>query len=121
MARPKIGRRYMAQQLSLEQALIAKERGIDIVEEGAHEAWKMQAMEAIWKCAKANETVFVDDVWKILGVRTDEDRAMGAMMRKAKALKWIAPTKEFKQSASPKSHGNWRMVWESLITERGLL
>ena len=99
MARLTIERRVVAQQLSLE-------------------AWKMQAMEAIWRCAKNNQMFIVDAVWQILGVRTDEDRVMGQMMRKAKALKWIASTKVFKQSASPKSRGNWRMVWESLITER---
>ena len=108
----------MAQQLSLEQALIAKERGIDIVEEGAREAWKMQAMEAIWKCAKTNQMFIVDAVWQVLEVRTDEDRAMGAMMRKAKSLNWIRPTEHFRTSASVKSHGNPRRVWESLITER---
>ncbi len=54
----------MAQQLSLEQALMAKEKGMAMVEEGAHNAWKMQAMEAIWKCAKNNHLFIVDDVWK---------------------------------------------------------
>jgi|TARA_Y100000296_G_C5131502_1_gene235806 hypothetical protein len=110
-----------AHQLSLEQALIAKKKGMDRVEDGAHESWKMQAMEAIWRCAKKHHLFFVDDVWGFLDEKTYDNRAMGPMMRKASSLKWIAPTREFKPSASPKSHGNPRRVWESLIIERNLL
>ena len=110
-----------AHQLSLEQALIAKEKGMDRVEEGAHNAWKMQAMEAIWKCAKNNHLFMVDDVWKFLDGTTYDNRAMGPMITKAKSLNWIRPTEHFRTSASVKSHGNPRRVWESLIIERGLL
>jgi len=74
------------------------------------------------KTGKELRTFIVDAVWPNIeeGVMTHENRAIGAMMTRAKGLGWIEPTSEFQLSIIPSHHATPRRVWKSLLTVSSL-
>ena len=108
----------MQQQLwDAQRADEAKARAIDRVEAGASQQWRDAALSAVWNVAATRQTFTTDDVW----VRIDdsavvaEPRAMGAVMRKARAEGYIQPTDEFRLSQRVASHRRPLRVWESKV------
>ena len=63
-----------------------------------------------------NETLTTDDIWEyIYDGMTHDNRAMGAVMRKAQAEGWIEPTDRTVKSTRPVCHSRPIRVWRSKL------
>ncbi|MHB2029897.1 MAG: hypothetical protein ACYCPT_13950 [Acidimicrobiales bacterium] len=80
--------------------------------------WLAKAMESVRFCARMKPTFTTDDVWARLEFQrvegTHEPRAMGAVMRHAKAEKIVMPTGEYRVSERIECHGRPVAVWRSM-------
>lgn len=88
------------------------------VEANAPAVWSVMALDAVRECAGANREFIVDEVWSYMpdgAPTTPDNRAMGPVMRRAKAAGMIEPTEAFRLTRQVKSHRAPRRVWRSLI------
>jgi hypothetical protein len=77
----------------------------------ADPAWMQQALRAVHHVAGTRSRFTTDDVWALLDQTTHEHRAMGAVMRHARAAGWCTPTGEYQQSSRDVAHGRPVRVW----------
>ena len=114
-----ISRRYQPSLFDYDRAIARdrRERAIKKVEENARPEWKDIAYESLLKTAGDLNYLIVDEVWKRMprGYSTHENRAMGAVMRRALADGVISKTEQYRPSAKASSHGAIRSVWKSEI------
>lgn len=98
----------------------AANHAIELVAAGACEAFRREALRAVWDVAVARESFIVDAVWEAMSVpwAVSDKRAMGAIMQEAKHRGWIAPSDCFVASAQVACHANPRRVWRSLVNRR---
>jgi len=103
-----------------DKARLARESAIKRVGDNAEHDWKDVAYESVLRTASELDSFIVDEVWKRMpkGYSTHENRAMGAIIRKAVSDGVIAKTDQYRPSAKKSSHGAIRSVWRSLIKER---
>ena len=92
-----------------------RDEAMACVDENADEAWKAAALNAVHWTAKYQAVFTTDDVWKRLLGKPHEPRAMGAVMRKAKDLGWIAPTDRFIATEKISQHRQPIRQWRSLL------
>lgn len=99
-----------------------REEAIARVREHAPDEWKAAASLAIRFVAARQDEFTTDRVWAVLAERgvtaPAERRAMGAAMRDAAHLGWIAPTNRTEESSRSVCHRRPERIWRSLI--RGL-
>lgn len=95
----------------------ARDEAIGRVERHADAAWKAEALEAVKGTASRNAFLTSDDVWQRLTTRPHEPRAMGAIMRHAVTLGWIAPTERFIPTLKASQHRQPIRVWKSLLIQ----
>jgi hypothetical protein len=103
---------------SLPAARGARDDAIKRVGENAETIWKRVALECIHEVALRQEFFVSDDVQKVLRcrpVQTHENRALGAMIMKARKLGWIESTGVYVQSAQKQCHANTVTRWKSLL------
>ena len=106
----------MTGQMSLEDALAARDAAIDQVEAHADAEWKRHALEAVARLARERRRFTTDDVWAVMGkVGTHEPRAMGAVMRQAFRLGLVRGTEDYVKSKRVACHGRPLRVWESTL------
>ncbi len=87
---------------------------LERVETAASEAWKAEALEAVYAVCCARHTFISDDVWEIGELpSTREDRALGPIMLRAARLGWCRKTTEVRPSV--RSHLAGKPIWESLL------
>lgn len=91
-----------------DEALVRAERNADA-------EWKAAALDAVRRTALESAYFTADDVWQKLTARPHEPRAMGAIMRQASLLEWIAPTDTFRPTAKISQHRQPIRVWKSLL------
>jgi len=98
-----------------ERARVSREEGIKKVEEHADPDWKDIAYEAVLRTSRDLDSFIVDEVWKRMprGFSTHENRAMGAVIRRAVSRGVISKTSEYRPSSKTSSHGAMRVVWKS--------
>lgn len=95
-------------------AIAARDTALRNVEENADEQWKEQALAAVRRTCEALPEWISDDVWAIGGLEsTREDRALGAVIRKAARLGWCVKTDRVRPSV--RSHGSGKSVWRSRL------
>lgn len=85
----------------------------------ANDQWKRMAYQAAVNVACRRDTLISDDVWDELaviapGVVTRENRAMGAVLRRAVKDRVVESTGTFVNSNRPGCHGT-PTVWRSLV------
>jgi|SRR6478609_8521520 len=101
-------------------------RAIAAADAGANPVWKEAALEIIKEIATRRKYLDTDEVFHELAKRkidTHERRAMGPVMNKAVANKWIVlrdcafcgTTKVIKQSIRDESHGKDTAIYKSLL------
>jgi hypothetical protein len=97
----------------------AKEDGIARAESAANPAWAAFMMAALVEVAKTRRFFYTDDIEELRqqrgGPATHENRAMGALMRRAKRDGICAPTNRFEPSKRVTCHRCPRRVWQSLL------
>lgn len=94
-----------------------------IAEAEAHadERWFAQALAVVRVLALRGEPFTTDDVWARLErmeTSTHEPRAMGAVMRRAKAAGLCRPTDDYRPSVRPEHHRGPVRVWVSARSRR---
>jgi isopentenyldiphosphate isomerase len=93
-----------------------RDKAITKVELHAAAQFLFAADKAIRKTAKAMPKFIIDDVWKNMpSIRTDDNRAMGAAIRRAVREGVITGTHEYRPSEQVQCHANPRRVWQSCI------
>lgn len=84
----------------------------------ADDAWWSAAMLAFARVATEHGLFTTDEVWAALdgaGVDTHEPRAMGAIVKRARAAGWIEPTGGYRESDRPGCHRRPCALWRSLV------
>lgn len=91
------------------------QEGIERAYAHAQEEWLAWAQAAVLACADTLAYFTSDDVQRLIpeGVTTREPRALGGVMRRAKARGLIYPTADFALSDRPVCHRNPKRVWGS--------
>jgi hypothetical protein len=96
---------------------MATEAAITQAEQNADQAWKEAALDAVQACATKHAFFTSDDVWAFIpeGFLTHENRAFGAVIRRAIKAGWMIPTGQFQKSLRVTNHSTYRPLWKSLI------
>lgn len=98
---------------------LATDTAIDAAEAAADTAWFLAALDAVKWCAETLFTLTTDDVWTRLENTYDGDpprepRALGAVMRRARAEGWIEPTADYDTSERRGCHMRPVRIWRCL-------
>lgn len=92
-----------------------KTASIDAVEDHADPDWLRSALVAARIVCVNREEFTTDAVWVLIPEAPNEPRAIGAVMRKVKALGWAKPTDRTELSRRPECHRRPVRVWRSLL------
>lgn len=107
---------------NVEAAEAALTEAVERVERNAEAEWMDAALKAVKLVAEHRETFTSDAIWAVLarwGVeQPHEERALGAVLRKAKTLGWCVTTNQTSRSVRPICHRRDLRVWRSLIVLR---
>lgn len=104
-----------AELFDLPKAEAKRDEAMERVEVGAG-SWIDHALECLHTVALGAEYLTTDDVWAILGTDSITDgRAMGPVVRKAAAQKWITKTGRTQKSVRTACNARPVTVWRSLI------
>jgi len=91
--------------------------GVDQAGENANARWMSIAYEAGCMVAETLSEFTTDDIWRVLdeeGVKTHDNRAMGAVIKNLKHDGWCRPTMRFVPSTRISRHGAPIRRWKSL-------
>jgi hypothetical protein len=80
----------------------------------ADDAWLREAGEIITRLAEENDYLTSDDVWALIETAPSESKMMGNALTRARELKIITRTTEYRRSVRRQNHGRQILVWESL-------
>lgn len=109
----------LADPAAVDAAIKARDEAIDRVSENAPHAFKVGTMESIEALALARDEFTTDAVWAFNDKRgvpmPHDNRAMGALMKRAAEAEWIEATDRFVPSARPEHHRGPIRVWRSRI------
>lgn len=87
---------------------------IEVAGLNADDGFMDAAFYAVVRVARRNRFFTTDDVWDALGDRgTRENRAMGAVMRKARTENICSPTGNYRPSVRLVAHGRPVRIWEA--------
>ena len=107
------------EQLSMSDAMRARDDAIARAERHAVDGWKTATFGVIRQLAESCASFTTDDVWlalqKLPDVATHEPRALGSMMRQAAKSGWIEPTDRYVNSQRPECHARPVKVWRSRL------
>lgn len=92
----------------------AAEKGIKAAAAKVGTAWMAMALGRLEVVARDREFFTADEVWERISAPADP-RAMGAVMRAAKRLRWIEGTGRYRTSGDKVCHGRKKEIWRSLI------
>jgi hypothetical protein len=93
-----------------------RDQALDAIEQHSPAQFLFAADKAIRKTARQFTAFIIDDVWKNMpDVRADDNRAMGAAIRRAVREGVIVATDDYRPSEQPQCHANPRRIWQSLI------
>lgn len=100
------------------QGDLFRDEGIKQVEENANLVWLKCAANHVHRTAKNYPEFTTDLIWSwmdLAGLTTHDNRAMGAVMKKAQAEGWIEPTDRVVKSTRPVCHSRPIRVWRSKL------
>lgn len=95
-----------------------RDEAVERVDLAASEEWKAAAWDAVKSVSGRLAYFTTDDVWEALresAVSTHENRAMGAVMTRARKAGLIFPTDEWRKSNRPECHSNPKRVWRRTL------
>lgn len=97
------------------QAQAQRELGIARATLGADPEWLVAAWEFLVEYLHTHDEMFVDDLWAAGLPHTHEDRALGALFRRASRSGYMTKTGTYRPSA--RSNMTEKPVWRSLINQ----
>ncbi len=103
----------MSTQLTIE----AIDQVIEAGHAHANSEWRRVALESVRLLSNTREFFTTDEVWELLeptGFTTSDPRALGGVMRAARAAGYIKPTLDMKKSQRPGCHYRPITIWISL-------
>lgn len=106
-------------QMTIDDAIEARDEAMTRVEDHADNAWKDEAMRVVKRLAMNNAYITTDDVWRVMSQSTNtthDPRAMGPIMRNAARLGWIERAGWSQQSTRKECHARPIAVWRSLLS-----
>jgi hypothetical protein len=86
----------------------------DAATTAADGAWLREAGEIITRLAEENAYLTSDDVWALVETAPSESKMMGNALTRARELKIITRTNEYRRSVRRQNHGRQILVWQSL-------
>ena len=93
-------------------------RAVNRSGDNANPLWKNEVRHAIAYCIRNLGEFTSDDVWAYLKnngtATTAEPRALGSLIREAKADGLIVATGKYRQSNRPECHQNPKMIWQTV-------
>ena len=95
-----------------------KQLGMQRAEDHANTEWKSAAEQCVYRYAKANPELTVNDLWdglEGLGLDTHEHRASGPVMKACARRGWIRRTQRTIKTTRPSRNRGDVAVWTSLI------
>lgn len=102
-------------------ARAAADEAVERVDRHADPTWRADAMTAVEHVARTRHELTSDDVWSTMSntsdAHTHDPRAMGPIMRAARAAGWIVPTDRYRASGHTVNHNRPQRVWRSLIAD----
>jgi hypothetical protein len=104
--------------MSTQLTIDAIDQVIEAGLEHANAEWRRVALATVRLIADTREFFTTDDVWALLdatGFTTSDPRAMGGVMRTAKAQGFAAPTSMMEKSRRPECHYRLITVWASRL------
>lgn len=110
----------MNRSVSAEIAVLerVKDRAVYAVGVFADPLWKREAEAALALLCKIGNDFTGDDVWRLLegvGVKTEEPRALGAIITKYAKDGLIVPTGVYRKSERRKSHRRPLAIWRPVL------
>jgi hypothetical protein len=112
-----VKRRAGEGQLSLLDALAARDSGIEDAWRGASAEWKEHAWRFLVAYLETHATLFADDLWKAGLPETRENRALGPLILRARRAGMIEESGNVRVSV--RAHAQRHNVWRSLIYRNG--
>ena len=102
-------------------ARAARDEAIEQVDAHAEQVWKAAALDVVHEIAQHRDYFTTDAVWWVLDQRDvdppHEERALGAIMRRAQSQGWIEITDRTRKSVRRRCHARDLRVWKSLVRE----
>ena len=100
-------------------AMALTQQAINQVEENANQQWMDEALEVVKRLSKTFNLFTTDDVWNWMQYlhpdsETHDNRAMGAVMRKAARGKLCIPTDKYIKSTRTSCHHRPIRVWKGI-------
>lgn len=101
------------------KAVAITQEAIDRVEENANDQWMEEAGKVVQMLALQFHGFTTDDVWEWMQdvhphLGTHDNRAMGAVMRRAARNNICVPTDRYVKSARPSCHHRPIRVWRGI-------
>lgn len=99
------------------QGDLFRDAAINQVEENADLGWFNEALLSVEVTAWVEKEFTTDEVWERMTKtdQTHDNRAMGAVMRKAQSKGWIEPTDRVVKSNRAVCHSRPIRVWRSRL------
>jgi hypothetical protein len=93
----------------------ARDAALGHVEAAADPAWLKAAVAAVRNLAMTTPEFTSDDVWRTLGSKPLEARALGPVFLRAARAKLIEKTDRTRQTAQVSRHATDIRIWRSLV------
>ena len=94
------------------------EEAIDRAYCGAETSWKMYAEHTLEQVCRTQRFFSADDLWQAMkgsGLRTEEPRALGAIIRNGAKRGWCIPMGNYVRSKRKPCHGRPIRIWQSIL------
>lgn len=102
--------------MSLEAGLAGAREGMSRVMKGANPEWVEAVSEIVRSLARSQETLTADDIFaQGISVETNDNRALGPIMKRIQKEGLIEPTQTFIKSTRAELHATDIRVWKSLV------
>ena len=98
-----------------EGAKAARDKAMRKVEAHAHQRWKDDAMDAIYRACRLLSSFTSEDLWKDGLAKPPEPRALGPMLTAAAKRGWCESSGNYVKGSSVSRHGAPIAVWTSKI------
>lgn len=104
-------------EFDMEASRAAADTAIEQASRHANPEFTRDALQAVHALASRRVHFTTDAVWALMSgqITTHEPRALGAVMRRAQKLGWIAPTDEYRCTVQVAAHRRPKRVWRSTL------
>jgi hypothetical protein len=92
-----------------------RNRGMKRAASGAPSGFRRAALLAAYNVCVQQPNFTADDVWRVLGRGTSENRALGPVLKAAQRQGWCVPTHRTRQTERVTNHRRPLTIWLSRV------